>query len=108
MIGIVNIEKLYWFEIGLAGSHEVEAVGFGFGEGAFMCSDLFVAWVEFEQGEKTTHDHRCIIEVILDFVGVDGGCVYLSDDGCFLPLGEEVLCTSVAVVGISVGGFDFI
>ena len=107
VVGVVDVEELYGFEVGLAGFHEVEAVCFGFGEGAFMCSDVLVGGVEFEEGEKTAHGDGCIINCVLDFVGIDGGGVVLCEDVFLLPLGEEVLCACVTVVGSGVGGFLF-
>ena len=107
MVGVVNVEELYGFEVSLAGLHEVEAVCFGFGEGTFVCSDVLVGGVEFEEGEKAAHGDRCIIYCILDFVGIYGGCIVLCEDVFLLPLGEEVLCASVAVVGGGVFGLLF-
>jgi len=102
MISLVDVEELYRFKVGLAGFHEVEAVGFGFGEGAFVCSDVFVGGVEFEEGEESGHGDGCVVECIGYFVGVDGGCVVLGEDVLLLPLVEEGLCACVAVVDVGV------
>ena len=101
----VDVEELYGFEVGLAGFHEVEAVGFGFGEGAFVGSYVFVVGVKFEEGEESGHGNGFIVEGVLYLVGVDGRCVVLCEDVFLLPLGKELLCKCVAVVGVI--GFFF-
>ena len=88
MVGFVDVEELYGFKIGFAGMHKVEAVCFRFGEGAFVCSDMFVGGIEFEEGEEASHCNGCVVEGVVYFVGVDGGCVILGEDVVVLPLCE--------------------
>ena len=100
MVFWVDVEELYGFEVGLAGFHEVETVCFGFGEGVFMCSYLFVVWVEFEEGKESGHGDWFVVECVGYFVGVDSGRVILGEDVFVLPFFEELLCAGVAVVRV--------
>lgn len=104
----VHVHELDGFEVGVGGAHEVEAVCFGFGEGFFVGFDGLVVGVEFEEDEEAVHGFFVAFDGVVDAVGVDGGCGGGGEDVVLLPLVEEGGGSGVAVVGVGVGGFDFV